>query len=249
MSSRTASAAAQLKKIAFLAPRSGLADDEFRRYWREVHGQVVAGSPGYARYRRRYVQNHVVQRGPFGERFAFGGIATFWLPDSESNEEEFSASEIYRLRIRPDEEKFIDMDRTLSMTATEQIIRPGNAAVKLMVLSRRAQSLDQAVFQESLRTRIPRILTTGEFGRQLRGWTLNHLVEGSFRRPGARPSQAIPIDCVQELWFDTRATADAALAEVSAGPAALFGEDIYCYTALSSFFAEELVFFDATGDS
>lgn len=73
----------QLKKIAFLAPRSGLSDHEFRRYWREVHGQVVAGSPGYARYRRRYVQNHVAKRGPFGHPFAFGGIAAFWLPDQE----------------------------------------------------------------------------------------------------------------------------------------------------------------------
>lgn len=236
-----------LKKIAFLAPRSGLSRDEFCRYWRDVHGSVVAGSPGYARYRRRYVQNHVAQRGPLGRPFAFGGIAAFWLPDQESNEEEFARSAIYRHRIRPDEENFIDMDRTLSMTATEQIARPGNAAVKLIVVSRRAEGLAQADFQDSLRSRIPIALDASAFGKSLRGWTLNHLVEGSFRRPGARPIDPIDIDCVQELWFDSMSAASAALTSVSVGAAAPFGADLCRPDALSSFFAEEIVFFDANG--
>jgi len=237
----------QLKKVAFLAPRSGLSHDEFCRHWRDVHGQVVAGSPGYARYRRRYVQNHVARRGPVGRSFDFGGIAAFWLPDQESNEKEFSTSAIYRQRIRPDEEKFIDMERTLSMTATEQIAQPGQGAVKLIVVSHRADGLDRSAFQHSLCRRMSLALATPAFGALLRGWTLNHLVEGSFRRPGARPIDPIDIDCVQELWFDSMSAASAALTSVSVGAAAPFGADICRPDALSSFFAEEIVFFDANG--
>ena len=54
--------ARQLKKIAFLVPRSGLSQEAFTRYWRETHGPLVAGSPGYGEYRRKYVQNHLVGR-------------------------------------------------------------------------------------------------------------------------------------------------------------------------------------------
>ena len=57
----------QYKKIAFLAPRPGLGDPAFRRYWRETHGPLVATSPGYAAYRQRYVQNHLIGPGPTGQ--------------------------------------------------------------------------------------------------------------------------------------------------------------------------------------
>lgn len=194
----------QLKKIAFLTPRSDLTMDQFRLHWRNKHGLVVAQSPGYAQYRTRYVQNHVVESGPIGRAFDYAGIAEFWLPQQVPNEEAFSASEIYRDRIRVDEEKFIDMNRTVSMTALEQVARSGVGAAKLVVISNLARSLPHAQFlRQVTSTLIPAVLREPEFDRELRGWTLNHVLEGSFRLPGARPVEGVAVDCVQELWFDS----------------------------------------------
>jgi hypothetical protein len=79
----------------------------------------------------------------------------------------------------------------------------------------------------------------------LRAWSLNYVVEGSFRLPGARAAAAIEVDCVQELWFDS--PTDAAAAFGSAGyrdrlrPLA---QRLFSAQRQSSFLAEELVFFD-----
>ena len=66
----------QYKKIAFLAPRNGMNDAVFRRYWREIHG-------------------------PIGQGFNFAGMAEFWLPSD--NADEFVSTQIYCDRIRVDE--------------------------------------------------------------------------------------------------------------------------------------------------
>ena len=70
----------QLKKLAFLAPKPGTTDQAFVQHWREVHGPIVALTPGYAHWRWRYVQNHVRGPGPVGTDFPYRGMAAFWLP-------------------------------------------------------------------------------------------------------------------------------------------------------------------------
>lgn len=204
----------QLKKIAFLVPRADLARGEFNRYWREIHGPVVAGSPGYEQYRLKYVQNHIVGSDPVGEPFDFAGMAEFWLPGD--NEDAFATTAIYRDRIKVDEMKFIDMDGTISMTAVEEIVREGSGALKLVVVRRGgAKSFGSAL----------------SMPRSLRGAVLNRVIEGSFRLPGARPAQAT-ITSVEELWFDSEFAARGALSDLDAD------------TGWSAFVAREFVFFD-----
>ena len=80
---------------------------------------------------------------------------------------------------------------------------------------------------------------------RLRGWRVDHVVEGSFRLPGARPVTALQIDCIQSLWFDSGAEMDAAFACL--GDAVRAGEvhdDIFSAANSWSFQAEERVFFD-----
>jgi uncharacterized protein (TIGR02118 family) len=236
----------QLKKIAFLVPRPGLAAEEFRRYWREVHGHVVAQSPGYAEYRRRYVQNHIVENGPVGQVFAYAGMAEFWLPREVSNEEAFSMSTIYRDRIRVDEEKFIDMNATISMTAVEQVARPGSGTAKLVIVSSRVHGLTHDEFHDGVASRLVNAaLGEADFSARLRGWTINHVVTGSFRLPGARPVDGVAIDCVQEFWFDSFGDARDAIGsagyETKIRPVE---ERLFRSEGQSSFLAEEVVFFD-----
>lgn len=206
--------ARQLKKIAFLVPRAGLARGEFNRYWRETHGPVVSGSPSYGQYRLKYVQNHIVGSDPVGETFAYAGMAEFWLP--EDNEDTFATTTIYQDRIKVDEMKFIDMDATISMTAVEEIARQGTGALKLVVIRRGGAN---------------GVGSGRSVSRALRGAVLNHVIEGSFRLPGARPVQAA-ITSVEELWFDSDFEAREAISD-------LHGENGW-----SAFVAKEFVFFE-----
>lgn len=234
---------AQYKKIALLAPRPGMRDDAFRSYWREVHGPLVGASPGYAAYRQRYVQNHILAPGPVGGTVAFTGMAEFWLPGD--NEEEFSATPIYRDRIRVDEEKFIDMNGTVSMSALEQVAKAGRGDVKLVILSSRAAGRDADEFRNRFDTDyVATALGEQDFGARVRGWSINHVIEGSFRLPGARPVSALPIDCVEEIWFDSREEMKAAFASPGyAQRIQPIAQRLFAAGSRRSFLAEELVFF------
>ncbi|SDR64371.1 conserved hypothetical protein [Rhizobiales bacterium GAS113] len=236
----------QLKKIAFLVPRQGLTLADFSAYWRNVHGPVVAGSPGYGTYRRRYVQDHVGAAGPVGEAFAYAGMAEFWLPGATPNEEAFAASEIYRERIRVDEERFIDMGATLSMTALEQVARPGTGAVKIVIVSERATDLvPPANLDEASARFVDAALGASGFSASLRGWRIDHALAGSFRLPGARPAGSTAIDRVQSLWFDTLADARTAFGSPAyRNIVAPRERELLSRGRQFSFVANELVFFD-----
>lgn len=234
----------QFKKIAFLAPRSGMSEDAFRRYWRDVHGPLVAASPGYAAYRQRYVQNHIVAAGPLGGAFAFAGMAEFWLPSD--NEDDFAATPIYRDRIRVDELKFIDMDNTVSMSAVEEVVKPGRGEVKVVVLSRRAAGLDLNDFRRRVTsTYVNAALGEPDFGGRIRGWSVNLVIEGSFRLPGGRSTGALAIDCVEEIWFTSKAEAMAAFScRAYTQRIRPIAQRVFCADSWQSFLAEERVFFD-----
>jgi uncharacterized protein (TIGR02118 family) len=235
----------QLKKLAFLTPKQGMGNESFRRYWREVHGPLVALTPDYAQWRRRYVQNHVRGPGPVGSAFAYGGMAAFWLPGDSPNEDAFGTTPLYRDRIRLDELNFIDMDRTVSITATEQVVRPGRGDVKVVVLSRRSAGIAADDFERRYASDyVDAVLSRAACDRWIRGWCVNHVLEGSFRLPGARAVSALPIDCIEEIWFSSEDDIGRAFDAIASTGAVqrftttLFAED------RSSFQAEEFVFFD-----
>ena len=238
----------RFKKIAFLVPRPDLSLPEFYRYWRGTHGPTVANAPHYAAYRSRYAQNHRLGDGPVGGTFPYPGAAIFHLPGDGSNEAAFSQSSTYRDHIRVDELKFIDMDRTLAMAATERVVSPvtGTGAAKLLIVGRRRDGLGRAAFDERLAEAYGRALQAApDFAGALRGWVLNHVVEGSFSLPGARPGGAGAIDCIEELWFESEADlADAFSCAGYREHLVPVMRDLYAAADLVSFRAEEIVFFD-----
>jgi uncharacterized protein (TIGR02118 family) len=236
----------QFKKLAFLVAKPGLSDAAFREYWVTTHGPCVAGSPGYGQWRLRYVQNHVVGRGPVGEAFDFAGMAEFWLPGNSPNEDTFSTTPIYRDRIAVDERNFIDMERTVSMAAVEDVIREGRGPCKLVILSRRASGVTADDLRRRYATEYARAaLASPGFGDRVRAWTVNRVVEGSYRLPGARPAVALAVDAVEELWFESEAEVNAAFnsAEYARRAAPIAGA-LFASEGRRSFVAREHVFFD-----
>ena len=72
------------KLMVFLTKRADLSREEFRRYWREVHGPLGAKMPGV----RRYVQNHGIADGA-----PFDGVAEMWFDDMAALQAAFASPE------------------------------------------------------------------------------------------------------------------------------------------------------------
>lgn len=224
-----------LRKIAFLVRRPDLSRDEFTRHWREQHGPLVARSPGYERYRLGYAQNHVLGTTGIGRPFLWDGMAEFWLPGTTPNEDDFSATPIYRDRIAVDERLFIDMDATVSMAATETRILDGHGAAKVVIAAAGAGGSPSPAgrpFAEDALSRQPGL------DRLLTGWAVNDVVPGTTTLPGARPLADLRVDAIHELWFASDADRAVALPALRAASAGRLDPD-----RTSSFLAEEIVFF------
>jgi uncharacterized protein (TIGR02118 family) len=234
---------AAIKKIAFLVAKPGLSDGAFRLHWRTIHGPLVAGSPGYGAWRTRYVQNHVLGPGPIGGSFNFSGMAEFWLPGDAPNEDDFSATSIYRDRIRVDEMNFVDLEQTVSMAAEEDVMKAGIGRAKLVALSSRASGLPQDDFRRMFASEYrAAVLSDPRLSDRLRGWrvTTSSRVRSAFRERERRP------DCNEQFWFDSDIDMrDEFAAEAYHRRIRPIAARLFSSANRRSFQAEELVFFDA----
>ena len=70
------------KVLVVLQKKADLSREEFRRYWRNVHGPIGARMPGV----RRYVQNHVLADGA-----PFDGLAEIWFDSPEAMRAAFTS--------------------------------------------------------------------------------------------------------------------------------------------------------------
>ena len=100
--------------------------EEWVRYWRDVHGPLAHGLPDFTRYYGRYVHNYVLPD-PLaaGEgECGFDGIVEEWLESVDA----FAAcldEPAYLEHVRPDERHFVDFTRSHMLITTERVIRDG----------------------------------------------------------------------------------------------------------------------------
>ena len=194
---------ATFKKIAFLTPRAGLDEAGFREYWEQIHGPLVGSAPGYAQWRWRYIQDHPIEPGPDNAgTFAFSGIAEFWLPPQSRSETDYAQSPVYRDRIAPDEDRFIDKSATLALRAQEQVLLRGDGPVKLMRLGKWSAGITPTQLAE-LHEEMGALGLTAP----LSDWRVDHVVPGSTRLPGAETATGLEFDYVETLRFAAQADA------------------------------------------
>jgi uncharacterized protein (TIGR02118 family) len=106
-----------IKIIDFVTHKPGMPIDEFRRYWREIHGPLCAAIAAV----RRYVQNPT-RRSIYdsGRTPAFDGVAMTWFESMEALRAAAPTPEFARLR--EDVEKFVARDRSPSVLTQEHVI-------------------------------------------------------------------------------------------------------------------------------
>jgi uncharacterized protein (TIGR02118 family) len=100
------------KAVFVLHKRPGMGRDEFRRYWRDVHGPIAAKMPGL----RKYVQNHPLPDAASGDPLC-DGIAELWFDSAEALRAAFASPE--GAATTADIPNFLDPDRVGEMVVEE----------------------------------------------------------------------------------------------------------------------------------
>lgn len=98
------------QEIVLLRRRPDMNRDEFRRYWREIHGPLVAKLPGL----RKYVQAHVIPD-PSQASLSYDGIAELWFDSPEAFQAAIASPE--GQAVRADLPNFLDQDKCQFLNA------------------------------------------------------------------------------------------------------------------------------------
>lgn len=108
-----------VKIIICVMRKPGLSHEEFDLYWRSHHAAVIKSVPEFTRHVRRYVQCHLAaQDTPFLAASGYDGVAELWFDDIAALNTAFTEPRYLEV-IRPDELKFVDMERTISLVTEE----------------------------------------------------------------------------------------------------------------------------------
>ena len=107
------------KNVEFVTRKPGLGPDEFRRYWKDVHGPLAAQIPMIRRYVQSPTRQSAYER---GRTPAYDGLAITWFADTQAMRA--SAATAQYARVRADEPNFIAPGELPIIITTEHVIVP-----------------------------------------------------------------------------------------------------------------------------
>ena len=179
-----------VKVVTFLKRKAGMSVEDFQRYWRTRHPEVVVRLPGV----RRYVQSHTLASTYRKGEPVYDGIAEVWAEDTDALRAMTRSPE--NAKVQADEAQFIDRATMGFLVTEEQVVVEGAVtpeAVKAVeFLSRKAgMSVDE--FQRHWRESHAKILA-GIPG-------LRRCVLSATRRAAYEARRAPAHDGVTSMWF------------------------------------------------
>ena len=181
-----------VKVVTFLKRKAGMSVEDFQRYWRTRHPEVVVRLPGV----RRYVQSHILASAYRKGEPVYDGIAEVWAEDTDALRAMTRSPE--NAKVQADEARFIDRATMGFLVTEEQVVVEGAVtpeAVKAVeFLSRKAgTSVDE--FQRHWRESHAKILA-GIPG-------LRRCVLSATRRAAYEAGRVPAHDGVTSMWFDS----------------------------------------------
>ena len=105
-----------VKLVYCVTKKAGLTDDEFFRYWKDVHGPIGARIPGL----RKMVQSHRIMIPGDKYQPAFDGMVELWFDDAQAL---LTARQSAEWRASGDDEaNFIDLTKVAYFVTEEHVV-------------------------------------------------------------------------------------------------------------------------------
>lgn len=190
------------RRIALLTPKPCWDQRDFEEYWLKEHGALVANTPGYGEYRKNYAQDHIVGLIDEALEFPYSGIASVRIPESAVGN--FAATSIFRTRILPDEEHFLDRELCFALRASEYLLLEGTAHVKCMIFGSFSTDFDLERNLRCFTESDPP--SDGKMGQRI-----SLILEAPTDLAGTASREPHVIDWIEEAWFDSESEAAAHL--------------------------------------
>ncbi|GAA4855670.1 EthD family reductase [Kitasatospora terrestris] len=193
-----------IHQLIFAHPKPGMSEEEFQRYWLEVH------APNYAskiKQIRKYAVDTRIPLDGDGEDPLWSGIAEIWLNNDEEQLASLQSPEFLQ-GARLDEPNWAAFWRTLVLDTEAHVLRPGPgtarpAGAKLFVLAKRAAGTPLADFRaRSLDAHAKLALEVPGLVRYVQGFT----------RDGAYAIGEATLDVAYQLSFESEEALRTALA-------------------------------------
>jgi uncharacterized protein (TIGR02118 family) len=181
-----------VKVITFLKRKAGMPVEEFQRYWRERHPDVVTRLPGV----RRYVQSHTLVSAYGAGEPLYDGIAEVWADDTAALRA-MTGSPVHA-DLQADEARFIDRATMGVIITEEHLVKDGPVppdAVKNVAFLTRKPGLSVEEFQRHWRE------VHGPIAAALPG--LRRYVQNHTRRSAYEAGRIPAYDGVVLAWFDS----------------------------------------------
>ncbi|MGP4109590.1 EthD domain-containing protein [Streptomyces sp. 4N509B] len=195
-----------IHQLIFAAPRPGMTEEEFQRYWVDVHAVRYAAK--IPQIRRYAVDTRIPEPGEDTEREAplWSGIAEIWLANEEEQLASLQTPEFLE-GARLDEPRWAAFWRTVVLDTDTEVVVPGVAdtavqpGVKLVMLAKRREGMTVKEFRQHSRRAHAPLVT------ELPGLRRYHQ---SFTRDSWYALSEPPFDAAHHLWFDNAAALRAA---------------------------------------
>jgi uncharacterized protein (TIGR02118 family) len=179
-----------VKLIACLKRKPGVSVEQFQRYWRTQHAEIVVRQAGL----RRYVQNHALPESYASAEPAFDGVAEAWFDDVDAMRR-LAPTREYQA-VRDDEPHFLDVPAMRVLLTDEVVVHDGAERDSLKVIGflTRKPGLSPAAFQQHWRER------HGPLVARVPG--VRRYVQSHPRLGGYAGGRHPPYDGVPLSWFD-----------------------------------------------
>ncbi len=180
-----------VKAVSFFKRKPGMSVEDFQKYWRTRHPEVVTRLPGLV----RYVQSHTLLSGYRKGEPVSDGIAEVWFPDTAAMRA-LAGSAAYAA-VRADEAQFIDHDTMKLVITEEHVIKDGPMpadGVKNVEFVHKKPGIDVAAFQTYWRQ------THGPIAARIA--TIRRYVQSHARRSAYEGGRAPACDGFAITWWD-----------------------------------------------
>ena len=184
-----------IHQFIFAAPRPGMSEEAFQRYWMEIH--AVRYASRIPQIRRYMIDTRIPLPGETTPPL-WGGVAEIWLANAEEQLASLQTPE-FLLGARADEPNWAAFWLTRGLDTTAHEILPGPPEC---ARQRHGEAADPLEASEGLPLPAFRDYCLGAHAAKvlhvpgLRRYAQGHVVEGFYSVGEAAH------DCVEQMWFD-----------------------------------------------